>query len=185
MTPAAVIRHALPDALGKSLDGQVLNRAEAQRIYNPSPEIDSLAEHVIAICRDYRVPQDRARTVIADVIAVLKLNEAEGRCHLDVAGQLDSLAHQLHTDGLRTILGVKQIARRVRPALQTMAEARTTLVPNREYVAAVRAVDDLFCEVPADRLFTASVESQLGKQPYALLVELYESRSRDEGQVAA
>lgn len=162
----------LAGPLAAAMDGQSLNRAQARTLFNPDPECNSAAERIVALCREYGVPQQRMRDVLADIAHALRLNDAELDVHAAVAGDLDRLARRLHAGGARSALTVKQIARIARPALTSLRRPGCDPV---DFCHAAWQIRDLFGAIDAEHLFTRSVRNELGKQPYQQLQALHAS----------
>lgn len=174
MNVAANVFH---DALNLALEGHSLNRAQARRLFNPDPEINSAAEHLVALQRDFGVPQDRLRAILGDIREVLHLNNAENDCHTDLAGRLDDLTrqvrdHELNDNSVGERFTVKQIAHTARRALAALREPGAD---SHEFMQAAWTLKDLFAAVPPCQLFTKSVENELGKGPYRQLLDAHAS----------
>lgn len=174
----AIASTDLHGALERTLDGHGFNREQRRRLFNPDPEVNSLAERIAALGPDYGVPQDHLRLIFIDVRAVLELNDREDECHRTVAAQLDQLTRRLHNGGTRSALTVKEISRRARPALATIRRGGDATA----FLQAAWALKDLFIAVPRDRLLTPAVEHEIGRGPYRQLTELHTTWS--EGQPA-
>lgn len=170
MTPPAA--HVVRTALLGAMEARALGDAEARRLFNPDREVNSLAERIAAL-RGV-VPVLQLREIFDDLRVVIRLNSAQIQEDAQVCGQLDELAASLHRDATTTVaeraLGIKALARALRPALGIIA------VPGghaaAEYVRAVRDVDRIVATTPRSRLLSLSVRHELGTGRHDLLCEL-------------
>lgn len=169
MTPS----HTIRTALSGTMEAQALGRAEARRLFNPDSEVNSLAERLMAL-RTFGVPQDCLRSIFADLRAVIDLNTAQCGEEASVAGQLDELATVLHraeTEAhVSCSLGIKSLARALRPALEVIAApARHAACVN---VEAVRVIDRIISDTAPSRLLGPTLRHELGAGKHDLLADL-------------
>jgi hypothetical protein len=173
MTPAA---HTIRIALNDAMEAQALGDAEAQRLYNPDPDINSLAERLLQL-RAHNVPEPHLQAIFTDLRAVIQLNTAQTSHDAAVSGQLDELATSLHRDTTQATvtraLGIHALARALRPALAVLQAPASHSAS--EYVRAVRDIDRIITTTPRSRLLSHSVRHELGATKHALLTELVEA----------
>lgn len=169
--------HTMRRALHVALDGHAINRAEHRALFNRDPEVNSLAEHILAL-RDYAVPAHRIRHLLTAVRQVLELNEAEDRSHTDLAGQLDQLTTSLNDAELNNpvhqALGIKALARALRPAL---ADLRNTQ-DGTTYFQAALTVRDITTRATSDQLHSKSLRHELGAGPHDQLLAFIDATTR-------
>lgn len=162
--------HVLRRALHVALDGHALNRRQAVELFNPDPEENSLAERIVAL-RHHGVPLHIIRRLLADVRQLLDLNDEEDGCHTTLAGQLDDLTTVVRdaelNDPGHQALGVKSIARAVRPALADLGSTDGTT-----YFKAALAIRDVIRVAPRDQLTSQSLRHELGAGRHDQLLAL-------------
>lgn len=135
----------LREALDHTLDAIALNREQAKRLYNPDPQVNSLAERVIAL-RAHGLTTRMVAELISDIRAVIELNAAERGHEREVAGALDDLLRRLYFPNRAAVssgsaLGVKGAALRLRGPLRVLrSPAEHTAA---EFVTAARQVCDV------------------------------------------
>lgn len=169
MTPDA---HTIRTALTGAMEAQALGDAEARALFNPDPEINSLAERISAL-RHHGVPADTLSAIFDDLRVVIQLNARQTIEDAGVCGHLDELAVSLHrdvTEGLSRALGIHALARTLRPALAVIQAPGAHSAG--EYVRAVRDVDRIIATTPASKLLGDSVRHELGAAKHNLLREL-------------
>lgn len=154
-----------------AIEGHAVNRTEALRLYNPDPEINSLGERIIAL-RRHGVPPAVVGELIRDVREIIALNDREGGCHTQLAGDLE----QLYRAAAGEARGVAA-AITVRGIVNALREPLATLVSPAGHSAAVvtraRArVTDVVATTPRERLLSPSVAHELGGRRYRLLTNL-------------
>lgn len=134
-----------------------INQAEQAVLYNPSPETDSLAEHLVSL-RAYGVPEPVVRRLLDLTRQALRLNAAEGVGERELAGRLEALAATP-----ADVLGVKNFARALRPHLTTLRQGFD--------LDAADAVHRLATAHP-DLLARPSLAHELGKGAHEQLMHL-------------
>lgn len=172
--------HALRTMLGVELDAIALNQDQERRIFNPSPEVDSLSERLAAL-RRHRVPAALVDAIAADVRALYHLNHQEGDMERIVAGHLDQLAAAQHAaetcpaDGtvVSRQLGVKSLARALSPHLRTLRDegsAEDSWAARRELRAIAR-------RVTVAQLRSTTLRHELGANAHDALLSALEDES--------
>jgi hypothetical protein len=164
--------------LWPAMDARAHNLEQERVLFDPSPECDSLTERLNALHLHGACPAAIAEC-LHDVNRLLASNQLEGDSERRIAGAADQLASdlrwlELNQTGLVLALGTKSIAHQLRRPLSVIA-ARAGCKAG-EWVAAVRAVDDVVAQVPRLQLFAPEVRHDLGEAAFALLVEIAESR---------
>lgn len=170
MTPSA---RDLRDMLEVTLDGVALNDAQRLACFNPDPEVNSLAERIVAL-RHHGVPDTVIGDLLQQVGEVLALNGQEGNRARTVAGQLDGLAAAAqHTacNGLADApASLKKLAEQLRPHLAVLRKPYE--YDGFAYVQASGAARRIIAACPRARLESPTVRKQLGKGPHAQLLAL-------------
>jgi hypothetical protein len=167
-----VTSQMLKRPLDQLVDAQFENDRQAMLVFNPSPERDSIIEHLAAMVRD---GADTA-TVKADldrlVSELYASNQLErGHVHSST-GQIDLLHRTLHNDGQRTSLPVKAAARMLRPHLRVIGRAKTELVPAGEFFPASCAIKVVIGLLPSETLRGKFLRHELGAGPHDVLLSL-------------
>lgn len=173
---AAVARR---DLLEPTLDAKALNQHQQRIVANPSPECDSLVEHISAVARTATPEQRDHLYAIARLLNDLAhANHAEGECERMVAGAADQLVTDLRDDELnhtvKDRLTAKSIARRLRGPLTVLASP--TFASAAALVEAIRVVDDVLARASTGLLLSVAVRHELGVAKFTLLSELHASR---------
>lgn len=165
--------HQARTAAHVAMDGAALNRAQHDLLFNPTPEVDSLAERLAALLRD-GVPRDTIRFLFENVRELIDLNEAEHGCHTRLAGQLDDLARVLHEAERDThaahALGIKALARALRPALDVLSDPAAA--DPLALVRASRTISAIIERTPDAQLLNASVRHEIGQRRYQALIAI-------------
>lgn len=176
--PASLIRDR---ALAPVLDARAENLHQQRLIANPTPQIDSICEHLHALAATATPAQrHHVRELVRLVRALAASNTTEGERETAVAGVCDQLAHDLrHAESAqrraRTIT-VRSLARALRGPLDVLVHARRH--DGTAYVAAVRAVEDVLRTVPSAHLLdNVSLRHELGLAKYDRLVALIAERT--------
>lgn len=155
-----------------------LNEAQRLALFNPDPEVNSLAERVVAL-RRHGVPDADIRALLADIRQVLEFNAAEGRRNAQACKQLDDIVALLDMQAVIEKPSIKRWVSQIRPHLAVLRH------PERYDGIALpiarRTVAELLAVCPASYLTAPTTERQLGEGPYRQLLELAnaQSQSRD------
>lgn len=158
-----------------SIEAMSIIAAELRALYNPSPELDSVIEHLLAIEPSSDEEREHLQEIGRLVVHVAMLNGDEVDQLRVIAGAADTLACDLHAEernGTSESLKAKAIAQRVRGPLDVLGEPADA----RAFVDAAWALRDLFDRVPEHRIFTEQVEHELGGRKFRRLRELWEQR---------
>lgn len=172
LVPSSLIRDRV---LAPAMDARAENLRQARLISNPSPEIDSITEHLTELARTTTPAQrPHVRALLELVRDLATSNHAEGETQTTIAGVVDHLASDLRkaeTLDRSGELGVKAIARRLRLPLEDLVNGKRP--DSRKVVAARAAVNAVLREVPGVYLLdNASLRHELGVTRYTLLCEL-------------
>jgi hypothetical protein len=176
VVPSSLLRDRV---LMPTLDARAENLRQARLAHNPSPEIDSMAEHIAAAALTATPGQLVHLRAVARLLGeLLESNAREGGHQLSVSGVVDRLAADLrrHETTARTSFGVQQLARALRKPLETIVNARGA--GSQKYVTAVRQVEDVLRMVPATHLLdNVSLRHELGLAKYEALTRFIQERS--------
>lgn len=160
--------------LHPAMDARALNLDQERLFFNPTPEVDSLLEHLTAAGMN-----PAARAACLDVIRrLVAANRAEGEAERQLAGAADRLAVELRTaesEGLGAP-SAKRLAALLREPLGVIAKPPAE--DGLRFVAAVRQVDTAIRETPESVLLSSTVEHELGPGRFALLRRLHASRRK-------
>jgi hypothetical protein len=159
MTPAA-IRTAVVE---QAITGQLVNREQDQRLLNPTPEIDSLAEVLIALhgADDRRVRKALAVTGLGLVKQIRALNNTEHDCHQEVAGTAERLGRDAWT--------IKRLATELRPLLGDLANP---MIRGRRRDERLERLAEIVSDAPRENLRSASLRNEIGLRKFDLLQQL-------------
>lgn len=148
--------------LEQVMHARAAGHAQHRVLYNPTPEVDSLVEEIIALPIDTAV----RRRLLDFVRQVAHLNHAEAEHERAAAGTLDELLtigrRAVTTAPRGTTMSVKTIAGLLRPALRTGGDPADIIVRG------------LLTRVPRSTLLGKGMRGELGKQPHATLTLLVE-----------
>lgn len=162
---AATLRGPLDSTLEIIASGQ----REASLIFNPSPEVDSLAEHIARLDR-HGVPGEVIRDLLAQVREVLRLNTTQDSHARGVAGTLDALS-SLATDALTT----KSITRLLREPLDVLG--RSSTVSAAEWQRASGEVRRVIDACGPQRLCATSLRHEMGGRRHDVLLAVLADRA--------
>lgn len=155
--------------LRDAMEARARNLAEADLIYNPSPELDSLGELPAELLRA-GAPADLVAQMITLCRQILAHNIAEGDCEMRVAGLMETeIARNRALPALERVTA-KAIAARLRGPLAVLADpaAHDAI----EFFRASCAVRDVIRAVPRAQLLTLAVAHHLGGRKHRLLTTL-------------
>jgi hypothetical protein len=152
------------------LDAIAHGRREQRLIFNRDPGVDSLVELLPGL-RDGADGQElRLLGGLCEQISDHNVGQLRGeRSAIGFAHTLVSDLHALELTGDSGLLGVREIAMRVRGALTVLLDERASRL---EVVDAVRAVDAVLAAAPRAQIFSASLASMLGGRQFRLLEQL-------------
>lgn len=165
----------LRTALATAQGAAPLNEAQRLALFNPDPEVNSLAERIVAL-RTYGVPAPEIKALLADIRAVLHLNDREGRRIGDTCAQLDDLARM---DDLRRVIekpSIKRLAAQIRPHLAVLRDPDAT---GADVAEAAEAIAALLDACPRAYLASPTLRRQLGDGPYRQLLDLAGARGQE------
>ena len=170
--------HDLRGFVDVAADAIAANRAQHRLLFNPTPEVDSLAERLIAL-RRHGVPSGLISELIQDVKQLITLNEHEHGDERALAGALDALAraeHAAEREGSRAhdAISVRALVRRLRDDLDTIRASGT----GTEFALAAARVREICSQTPADKLTSNTLRHELGGRRHDLLVEMVRSVQR-------
>lgn len=157
----------IDEARDSALDLIAINAREHLVLCNPAtPERDSLAEDLLALTA-HGVPREVIGALLQRLGEALDLNRLEGTGERALAGTLDRFCQQAEA-----ALGVKALARALRPHLRAIADG----AERSELLAALRAVDRLAAAQTLDRLRSVALRHELRTGLHDLLLTLIEGQ---------
>lgn len=155
------------EALEPAMEVIAIGHSERSDLYDPSPELDSVLEFLLALPRD---TPDRAAAITwtSRALAKNELQISHGRTIAGYADELTRDHHDAECNGGATTLGIQAIARALRIPLATIAEptARTSADERLDAFAAIHAV---VTAVPRAQLLSDGVRYELGIAKSAVL----------------
>lgn len=155
------------------MDAQGENDHQRLLVFNPSAEVDSIAEIIVWAARTNASPAEVRDEVMPHLSALLASNERERGHVRDATGPLDLFARTLSVvQSERQGLGVKRAADRLRPALKIIRRAQTEVVDAKTYFLACGTVKDVIGEVPVATLRGGSMRNQLRPGLHGVLCDL-------------
>lgn len=150
-----------------------LNGFERRLWFNPTPEIDSLAEELVAL-ESYGVPRHKVRHLLSTYVKpALRANKKQHDVLRERMGEIRG-----ETQGLPTIQSftVRGVVDALREPLGVLADARRGKpVTQRDLNQAQAIVADAVRVTPRDVLLARSMPHQLRAQRYAELVAAVEA----------
>lgn len=157
------MRHPdLDTAATRTLDAQALNGRQHRALYDPSAEIDSVAEKILAL-RRFDVPDHAIRELLLNVRDILAMNASERHAEHDVQGAVDRVRR---TPDLIGILTIKTLARELREDLAVLSGT------GGDRITAALRLNDTIRRTPRDRLLSQSLRHELGANRHDLLTTL-------------
>ncbi len=164
------------EIVAPALDGICHNTDQQRIIFDPSPEVDSLAERIASL-RDNNVPDDVIAHLFADLRALVASNRAERVVHRRVSRTGDDLARALGAAPAPaggacelTVTGIKRLLGGPDGALAVIANPAGR--DGRELTAARSVVRRVVDRAPSAVLRGRSLRNQLGARRHDLLLEL-------------
>jgi hypothetical protein len=88
-TAGDVHKHVLFEAM----DARATNVRQTELLYNPSPEVDSVIEHLVAL--EHKVGREALAPVVTLIKELLQANLAEGQHEMAIAGFADRMANHM------------------------------------------------------------------------------------------
>lgn len=172
----------LRGVLDTAADAIAVNREQARRLYDPTPEVDSLAERLLDLRRTHGVPAPVISGLLRDVRDLIALNDTELGHERTITGTLDALEaaeREARNPGrLRSELSIRALVRRLRADLDTIAAA----AGGTEYALAASRVREVCEHATAagdvEKLRSRTLRHELGGRRHDLLVEIVRSVAR-------
>ncbi len=179
---APIARDQVADLLGHGLDAQAHNSDQEILLFNPSPEPDSMVEHLNLLFAELHqagVGADRIADLMTITRKVIESNAKERGSQQNVCGELDRWLIEMQVGGkARHALTVKGIAQRLRMPLQVFADIQAgKRVGNHDLLEAAHAIREVQRLVPEHRLLTDTVANELGPVKYRTLQRLVEGHA--------
>lgn len=162
--------------LWPAMDARAANVEQQRLLYNPTPDPDSLLEHLELLQEGGRA-RASLRALVALCTDLSSSNSIEAGFELGIAGAADQLATDLRDTELNgsapTLLTAKGIARRLRQPLSHLAQAAG--VGPAQLVKDCATIADAIRHTPRLQLLSPAVAHELGRAKYELLCELVDS----------
>jgi hypothetical protein len=151
------------DLLEPALDARAHNLTQAQLIANPTPEVDSLLEHVHALGRDLPASQRRAHVheALRLIRDLFNSNRAEGECEQTIAGAADQLAAALRAGTVERGWTVKRVARELRDPLAVLVNP---IIRGDKRDDALRRVMRVVDQAPVELLTSVSAIARAARR---------------------
>lgn len=156
-------------ALEEQLTGMAVNRNQDRQLANRTPEIDSLAEILLAI-HSAESPTVRRQLVVAglDLIRQIReLNDVEHGCEQRTAGLAQQITPQLAAARRRWT--IKRLAAELRPLLADLANHMVHGDTQKDRLARLATI---VAEAPQENLRSVALRHELGVRKFTLLQEL-------------
>lgn len=147
------------------MDAVAANHQQARLLYDPSPEVDSLLEHLTEMARkrgDLDAIYHHIEKALPLVRATHASNAAEGNFEREALGPIDAVARMLHMAGQHKKLGVVAAARRLREPLKVVRRMETERVPARDLLHANRQILDVIGQLTVAELRGPTMREKLG-----------------------
>ena len=174
MSTPDITRSTASKGLAHVMDARGANLEQNALLYNPSPEVDSLAELPAELLRQVRAGNiDPALFATWAKLSrrLLESNIAEGASEMTAAGLLEDHIARARTAPLAARMTAKSIARRLRDPLRVMLDpaAHDAI----EFFRAAGAIRDVLAACPREQLLAPAVEHHLGGRKFRLLTQLF------------
>lgn len=157
------------------MDARALNLEQAELIFNPSAEVDSVFEVLQELRGD--IPRSKLVELTRLTRRIAVSNSWEGNREVGLCGTADRLVRDLRdlhlNGGMESVLAAKSIARLLRAPLKTLGAPVDDLLA---WVDALREVDEVLGRAPEDQVLSPTVRYDLGERKYALLEQLAKRR---------
>lgn len=157
--------------LNPLLDAQARNDEQHLALFDPSPEADSLIEHLSRLSRLKGEDRENVRAAMLLALRVGKSNRAERDYERTATGAADAMVREVNgPETMRSALSVKSIARALREPLRTISThgGGASAVPFDATLSVARVIQ----RVPADLLLAPAVRRELGERKFAVLRSL-------------
>jgi hypothetical protein len=164
----------LEEPLGHLLDAQARLDRVRLLVFNPSREVDSLAEHLIEAL-DPTADIEHVVAKMSPQLRELYGHNGHATAHVRAAtGPVDRMHRALHSDGFRSALTVKAGARKLRGPLRVAKRVLVDKDPGDgiEWARATRAILRVIDTMPADTLLGNGMRGELGAGPFDLLCQV-------------
>lgn len=167
---AATVRRGI---LEPTLDAQALNATQARLIANPTPEVDSLVEHVTELARTATTEQrQHLHAILTLTRELFQSNQAEGDLERTVAGAADHLTSELRNNELNADRAPAWPARRIaRMVRGPLADLLNPVIADTG--RALQELQQALQQIPTTALLTVAVRHELGCRKYTKLTELH------------
>lgn len=166
-------------ARNTTLDCIAINDKQRRLFANPSPERDSLFEHLQYLRTKYAIRDEDALPAFQALRELIELNDAELHGEQEVVGLTDAVLRAEHA-ACRPMLAdtapsIKRLASMLRPHLSVLAAPAGHSASR--LVAARRAVTDIVRTTPAPRLQSSSLRHELRATAHDALLARIGGRS--------
>lgn len=153
-----------------AMEGAAMNHAGRRILFNPTPEVDSLAERVAGL-QVYGVPRHEVRALLSDIRRALDLNGGEGEVYAALCGELSSSASAAGGSSRVESLTTRGVVDALGRPTRLLADARRGVIVDSDDLARARAaVLDAARSVPRKTLLAGFVERQLRARRFAEIV---------------
>lgn len=163
-----------------AMEGMATNDAGRRLLYDPSPEIDSLAERLVEL-EQHGVPRRVVRALLADLREALSLNLRERAGYRALAGTLDRATRIGAAPELSRAGTVRGAINLLREPLELLAANEAGVrIDGRALVEAVSRVRRVVAVAPRRMLLSRSLRSNLGGRKHRVLVREIEKHDREK-----
>lgn len=169
--------HAERTFLHPALDAQAANAHQDRLIYDPTPEVDSLAEHLREALKGTTGPaRQHLRSAFALLTQVAHANHAERDHEQTIGGAADHLVTSLRR--AERVTGTKQLtAKGVARALRDPLGRTEPGAPmTTAVIADLREIHRVADQVTLDLLLSGAVQHELGDAKFERLAEIVSAR---------
>jgi hypothetical protein len=159
-------------ARDQSLENLGINAAERKVLLNlETEEVDSLAELIVRL-PGHGVPRQMVTRMLGLLVRALDLNVQEANGEHRVTGLLDQLTTPAQRRAMSKDLGIKSLARTLRPALKVIADMASPDAAT--LIAAAGTVSRVIATTPPQTLRSSSLRNELRASAHDLLLSLME-----------
>jgi hypothetical protein len=171
-------RRPIEVATELAMEGQSANEAGRLILFNPSPEVDSLAEEVAALER-YGVPRTQVRVLLARIGKAIQLNRHEHGTYRGISGALGKLIAVDATPSLSRASTVRGVYALLREPLGLLSRnAKGELVDGQALVDAASLVKRVAALAPREVLESPALPKMLGRRKFAHLWAAVEAQDQ-------
>ena len=153
LTAATVKRQVLDPAL----EGIALNRQQERLVYDPSPEADSLAEHINALASQHPAECAEMMRLLTQLVASNQLERAEWAKPAGFGDEQVRHLRRAELDGGSQAVPTREVARALRGPLDALAE-----ICDRVSVEQAAVAMSLAVRLPESQLLAPNVRRELG-----------------------